>query len=155
MNGFEFNKSKCATDLWHTEYRLHRDPKRVRLIQPDAWRQQNNIKAPADGWVLPRRSFWPIVGPHNLRQPWSQPDIRLDGWPSGVSVMEWGASVTRLFFSLSLSFCLIIGFQSDWIIEGAAGPAEGHDRHDAVSSRRLTFWLLTGTQAAFLFARIF
>lgn len=69
MNGFEFTESKCATDLWHTEYRLHRDPKRVRLIQPDAWRQQNNIKAPADGWVLPHRSFWAIVGPHNLRQP--------------------------------------------------------------------------------------
>lgn len=102
MNGFEFTKSKCATDLWHTEYRLNRDPKLVRLIQPDAWRQQNNIKAPADGWVLPRRSFWAIVGPHNLRQPWSQPDIRLDGWPSGVCVMEWGASVTRLFFVLSL-----------------------------------------------------
>lgn len=89
---------------------------------------------------------------------WNSLDLnRILDWMAGRQESVWwsgGPQSQGCFFSLSL-FCLIIGFQSDWIIEGAAGPAEGHDRHDAVSSWRLTFWLLTGTQAAFLFARIF
>lgn len=149
VEGFEFSESKYATDLWHVEYGLQRDPKWVRLTWPSAWRQQNNIKPAADGWMLPRGPFWTPAGPHNLRQPWSLRDIRQDGCTltgrlSVVCVIERSVSHKVSFFCR-----LLTGLQSDWIIEGAAGPAEGHDRHDALSSWRFTFsWLTDTTRTA-------
>lgn len=32
-----------------------------------------------------------------------------------------------------MSFCCLVGFQSDWSFEGAVGPSERHGGHAAVS----------------------
>lgn len=49
--------SKYASDLWHIEYKAHRDLKRVSLTSTSVPRQQNNINPGRDGSMLPRRTF--------------------------------------------------------------------------------------------------
>lgn len=98
--------------------------------------------------MLPRRTFWASAGPLWVPTIWGSLDLSLQmqlrdikddgstltGRPSVVCEIKCGVT-----HKVSFSAFLLTGLQSDWVIEGAAGPAEGHDCHDALTSWRFIY----------------